>query len=59
MMWRRDLVNFNGTTYDFELTNEPANKDACKKGGWQNLTDGDGQPFKNQGECVSYANHNS
>ena len=54
-----DLFNFNGTTYDFELTNEPENKDACKKGGWQNLTDGDGHPFKNQGECVSYANHNS
>ncbi len=54
-----DLFNFNGTTYDFELTNEPENKDECKNGGWQNLTDGDGQPFRNQGQCVSYANHNS
>jgi hypothetical protein len=54
-----DLVNFDGTTYDFELTNEPENRDECKNGGWQNLTDGAGQPFSNQGQCVSYANHNS
>ena len=54
-----DGVNFNGTTYDFELTNEPADKDECKDGGWESLTDGDGRPFKNQGECVGYANHTS
>ena len=54
-----DGVTFNGTTYDFEVTNEPNDKDDCKKGGWQNLTDGDSQPFKNQGKCVSYANHNN
>lgn len=28
---------------------------ACQKGGWQNLVRSDGTPFKNQGECVSYA----
>jgi hypothetical protein len=32
-------------------------KDACKKGGWQTLTDSNGQSFKNQGQCVSYFNH--
>jgi hypothetical protein len=53
-----DGVTFNGVTYDFELTNEPADKDECKNGGWQSLTDGDGNAFKNQGNCVSYANHN-
>ena len=26
----------------------------CKDGGWQMLTDASGQPFKNQGQCISY-----
>jgi hypothetical protein len=25
----------------------------CKDGGWQTLTDASGQPFKNQGQCIS------
>jgi hypothetical protein len=29
----------------------------CKDGGWQTLTDASGQPFKNQGQCVSYFIH--
>ncbi len=29
----------------------------CKDGGWQTLTDASGQPFKNQGQCISYAIH--
>ena len=33
----------------------PSSKDDCKKGGWQSLTDDQGRPFKNQGDCVSYA----
>jgi hypothetical protein len=53
-----DLVTFNGTTYDFVYTNVPTGKNACKQGGWQSLTDGEGNPFKNQGQCVSYTNHN-
>jgi hypothetical protein len=32
--------------------------DQCKQGGWQSLTDGQGQPFRNQGQCISYAIHN-
>lgn len=28
--------------------------DACKKGGWQSMTDHVGNRFKNQGDCVSY-----
>jgi hypothetical protein len=32
-------------------------KDACKKGGYANLTDGEGNTFRNQGQCVSYMNH--
>jgi hypothetical protein len=32
----------------------PVTKDDCKNGGWKNLTGANGQPFKNQGDCVSY-----
>ena len=32
----------------------PTSKDDCKNGGWQTLVDGNGNPFKNQGDCVSY-----
>lgn len=52
-----DGVNFNGTTYDFELFQAAKNKDECKNGGYMNVTDANGQPFKNQGQCVSYTNH--
>lgn len=54
-----DLVNFNGTIYDFELVNTPSSKGQCKNGGYQNLTDSNGQSFKNQGQCVRYFNHQS
>ena len=30
----------------------------CKDGGWQTLTDESGQPFRNQGQCISYFIHN-
>jgi hypothetical protein len=49
-----DLVTFNDTTYDFEPYIVATDKDQCKKGGWQTVTDADGNPFKNQGDCVSY-----
>ena len=29
----------------------------CKDGGWRTLTDASGQPFKNQGQCISYFIH--
>jgi hypothetical protein len=51
-----DGVNFNGTTYDFEFANEPTSADQCKNGGWQSLTRADGSAFKNQGDCIQYAN---
>jgi hypothetical protein len=34
--------------------NAPKNKNECKEGGWKNFKD---PSFKNQGQCVSYANH--
>ena len=39
-----------------QITLFPTSKDACKKGGWSNLQEQDGTPFKNQGDCVSYVN---
>lgn len=33
-----------------------SDKDQCKKGGWQNLTDDEGNTFRNQGQCVSSTN---
>jgi hypothetical protein len=47
-----DGVQFNDTTYDFELhPAPPTSADQCKQGGWQTFT---GQSFKNQGDCVSF-----
>jgi len=51
-----DLVNFNGTKYDFEPYAVAHNKDDCKDGGWQTAKRADGSSFKNQGDCVSYTN---
>jgi hypothetical protein len=36
----------------------PTNKQQCKKGGWRKLTDSNGKPFKNQGQCVKFVNAN-
>jgi hypothetical protein len=44
-------------TYNFEPFRTPITKDDCKNGGWKNVRQADGSPFKNQGQCVSYVNH--
>lgn len=31
----------------------PRSKNDCRNGGWRNLVDAAGQPFRNQGQCVS------
>jgi hypothetical protein len=54
---RTDGFNFNGTTYDFQLTNTPTSKDECKDGGFANLTDAQGNTFNNQGQCVAFFEH--
>ena len=46
-----DGVQFNDTTYNFEIGTAPTSKDDCKDGGWQSFND---PAFKNQGDCVSY-----
>jgi hypothetical protein len=45
-----DNVMINTDTFTFESS------DACKNGGWQQFTSAPG-PFKNQGQCVSYFEH--
>jgi hypothetical protein len=51
---------FQTTTYDFESFTLPNDKDQCKNDGYKNFTDpSTGQPFKNQGQCVSSAVHQS
>jgi hypothetical protein len=54
---RTDGFNFNGTTYDFQITNPPTSKDQCKDGGFANLTDAQDNAFSNQGQCVSFFEH--
>jgi hypothetical protein len=51
-----DLVNFNGTTYDFEPYVIASSKDQCKNGGHTQVTRADGSAFKNQGDCIQYLN---
>ena len=51
-----DLVNFNGTTYDFEPYLVASSKDQCKNGGYNDVKRADGSSFKNQGDCIQYLN---
>lgn len=46
----------DSVTYDFEEFRVPASSDDCKNGGWRTLTRPDGSAFKNQGQCIQYAN---
>jgi hypothetical protein len=45
----------DSVTYDFEPSLQPNTKDDCKNGGWQTFYN---PAFANQGECVSWVNHN-
>jgi hypothetical protein len=49
-----DLVDFNGTTYNFEPFAAVTDKDACKNNGWMTAVDNQDNSFKNQGACVSF-----
>ena len=53
-----DLVDFNGTVYNFEPYAVATDKDACKNDGWKTLRAADGSSFRNQGLCVSYVASN-
>jgi hypothetical protein len=39
-----------------EAGGNASQRDACKKGGWANLTRADDTSFKNQGDCIQYVN---
>ena len=52
-----DLFTFNGTTYDFEVNSAPSDKEQCKNGGWATFNPSrPAGPFKNQGDCIQFAN---
>ncbi|HET8527600.1 MAG TPA: hypothetical protein VFL60_01725 [Gaiellaceae bacterium] len=51
-----DLVDFDGTVYDFEPYQAVTSKDQCKDGGWATVTRADGSSFANQGDCIQYVN---
>jgi hypothetical protein len=53
-----DLVRFNDTIYDFQLYPVPNRRGECKDMGWRGLRTHLGEMFRNQGQCVSYVNHN-
>jgi len=48
----------NSTTYDFEPYQVVSTTDQCKNNGYKNVRDSNGQEFKNQGQCVSWVQHN-
>ena len=54
-------IAYGGNTwiYDFEPFRTPSSKDDCKDGGWKDLRAADGSSFKNQGQCIKYANETS
>jgi hypothetical protein len=51
-----DLVNFNGTIYDFEPFLAPRNADQCKNNGWRTLRRSETRGFRNQGDCIQWVN---
>lgn len=46
-------INGDATTFDFEPYVIATDKNQCKAGGWMTLANVNGNPFKNQGECVA------
>ncbi len=48
-----------GGSFSDVVINAPLSEAGCKLGGWEHLSHPDGTPFKNQGDCVSYAVHNN
>jgi hypothetical protein len=51
-----DKIVVNDTTFDFENHTVATNKDQCKDDGYKNFNP-PGGPYKNQGQCVSFTNH--
>lgn len=53
---RIELTNGEVVNLNFEPFLQPTDRDSCKKNGFMNLLRGNGLPFANQGDCVSYVN---
>ena len=51
-----DLVDFDGTSYDFEQDVTASSADQCKDNGWNTVARADGTAFAKQGDCVQYVN---
>lgn len=49
---------FDWTRFDVLPPPVASSKDDCKKSGWQEFVDAEGNEFKNQGDCVSYVQSN-
>jgi hypothetical protein len=45
-------------TYNFEPYRVAGSNEDCAKNGYKSVKDSNGQPFKNQGQCVSFVNSN-
>jgi hypothetical protein len=55
--YRIELFDGSVANINFEATNQVAtDKNQCKGNGWMTLTRGDFSAFKNQGDCIQYAN---
>ena len=51
-----DLSDEKGGVVVIADANPPVTKNDCENGGWQFRTNGLGQPFPNQGQCLQYFN---
>lgn len=40
----------------FDIKTQPTDKGQCKKDGWKLVVNGNGEDFKNQGQCVKFVN---
>lgn len=47
-----NLAFDNASRYD--ILTQPTDKQQCKKGGWKQVVNGDGDAFKNQGQCIQF-----
>jgi hypothetical protein len=55
--YRIELFDGSIANINFEATNQiVTDKNQCKGNGWMTLTRGDFSTFKNQGDCIQYAN---
>ena len=53
---RIELTDGSVANINFEPYVVPSNKNQCKGDGWKTLYRPDGSEFKNQGDCIQYAN---